>query len=49
VAASYTQERWEFSERRACRLVGMKRSSARYMAKRSSDAELRERLRELAG
>ncbi len=46
---SYTQEQWEFSERRACRLVGIKRSSARYRTRGSGDAELRERLRQLAG
>lgn len=42
------RERWAFSERRACGLVGIGRSSARYVAKRSGDQELRERLRELA-
>ena len=46
---SYTQESWEFSERRACGLVGIGRSSARYTVRRSGDEELRERLRELAG
>ena len=49
MAVTYTREQWELSERRACRLVGMKRSSARYRTKRSGDQELRERLRELAG
>jgi putative transposase len=49
VAVSYTRECWEFSERRACGLVGIGRSSARYRTKRSGDAELRERLRQLAG
>lgn len=46
---SYTRESWEFSERRACKLVGLGRSSARYRARRSGDEELRERLRQLAG
>lgn len=46
---SYARERWGFSERRACGLVGIGRSSARYRARRSGDQELRERLREKAG
>jgi putative transposase len=37
------------SERRACQLVGVGRSSCRYQARRCEDLELRERLRELAG
>ena len=37
------------SERHACGLVGIARSSARYRTIRSGDEELRERLRELAG
>ena len=44
----YAAERWEYSERRACRLVGIDRSSARYRTRRSGDDELRGRLRELA-
>ena len=36
------------SERRACGLVGMQRSTLRYESRRSDDSELRERLRELA-
>ncbi len=36
------------SERRACRLVGMTRSSYRYAVRRQEPAGLRERLRELA-
>ncbi len=36
------------SERRACRLVGMRRSSYRYAVRRQEPAGLRERLRELA-
>jgi putative transposase len=37
------------SERQACWLTGMGRSSYRYQAQRREDAKLRERLRELAG
>ena len=36
------------SERRACRVMGVDRSSVRYRARRPNDAELRTRLRELA-
>ena len=46
---SYTVERWEYSERRACGVVGMSRTTARYMTLRSGDQELREKLREKAG
>jgi putative transposase len=37
------------SERRACQLTGMGRSSCRYQERRRDDPALRERLRELAG
>jgi putative transposase len=37
------------SERRACQLAGIGRSSCRYQARRREDGELRQRLRELAG
>ncbi len=37
------------SERRACRLAGVERSSCRYQARRRDDQALRQRLRELAG
>jgi len=37
------------SERRACRLAGVGRSSCRYQARRGEDSELRQRLRALAG
>jgi putative transposase len=37
-----------FSERRACRLIGCDRSTARYRCQRPDDAALRERLRALA-
>lgn len=36
------------SERRACRVVGADRKSVRYRSTRGDDAELREKLRELA-
>jgi putative transposase len=49
VAVSQAVERWEYSERRACRVVGIDRSSARYRITRSGDQELREKLREVAG
>ncbi|HEX2230113.1 MAG TPA: IS3 family transposase [Candidatus Binatia bacterium] len=38
-----------FSQRRACRLLDLDRSSLRYRSVRSDDAALRARLRELAG
>jgi putative transposase len=43
------KEDFERSERRACDLVGMGRSSYRYVPQRREEAELRERLRTLAG
>src|SRR3990172_229578 len=48
-AVCHAGERWVLSERHACGLVGIARSSARYRTIRSGDEELRERLRELAG
>ena len=39
----------EMSERRACSVIGADRASARYRSRRPDDADLRERLRELAG
>ena len=47
-AATWLRERYAFSERRACRLVGIGRSSARYRSGRRDDAAVRTRLRELA-
>ena len=41
-------ERHGLSQRRACRLVGMDRSTLRYRGKRPDDSALRQRLRELA-
>ncbi|TMG01584.1 MAG: IS3 family transposase [Chloroflexi bacterium] len=48
-AVCHCREGWWLSERHACRLVGIGRSSLRYTTKRSGDQELRERLRQLAG
>ena len=41
-------ERHGLSQRHACRLVGMDRSTLRYQGKRPDDGALRQRLRELA-
>ena len=41
-------ERHGLSQRHACRLVGMDRSTLRYRGKRPDDSSLRQRLRELA-
>lgn len=38
----------KISERRACQLVGLHRSAARYQSKRKSDNELKERIRKIA-
>lgn len=38
-----------FSQRHACRLVGLSRAVARYVSRRAPDTALRARLRELAG
>jgi putative transposase len=45
----YLKAEWCLGERRACGLVSLGRSTARYRPRRSGDQELRERLRELAG
>jgi putative transposase len=48
-AVTWLRERYAFSERRACRLVGIGRASARYRGRPPTDeAGLRGRLRELA-
>lgn len=47
-AAGWLRERYTFSERRACRLVGIGRTSARYRTVRGDDAAVRARLRALA-
>ncbi len=47
-AVGYLQEQFAVSERRACGVVGIGRSSLRYRRRRPSDAGLRRRLCELA-
>jgi len=44
----HLKEDFQFSERRACTIVGLCRNSYRYQAKPKNDAEIRSRLRELA-
>jgi putative transposase len=45
----YTMTTHEFSQRRACGLIGMNRSSFAYASQKRADTSTRERLRELAG
>jgi putative transposase len=47
-AVQHVQERFGFSQRRACRLVGGTRSTVRYRSRRRDDDALRTRLRDLA-
>lgn len=47
-AVGYLQARFTVSERRACQMVGIGRSSWRYRPGRRPDAALRQRRRELA-
>jgi putative transposase len=47
-AATLVQEWFDVSQRRACRLVGVGRSTVRYRRRREDDGVLRERLRTLA-
>ena len=47
-AAGQVQETMGLSERRACRVVGVNRSTARYASRRRDDGPVRERLRALA-
>ena len=44
----HIRERWGFSERRTCRLIGIQRSVARYRPLGNDGPELRKRLRTLA-
>ena len=44
----YLEASWTYSERRACGLVGVNRSSCRYEGTKRDDGPLRDRLRELA-
>jgi putative transposase len=48
LAVARVIERHGFSQRRACRLIGIDHSVLRYQSKRPDDAPLRQRLRELA-
>ena len=49
-AARYAMEQYEMSERHACRLMGLARSTHRYRERKAGqDSELRQRLKELAG
>ncbi len=47
-AAAHLQSAYEMSERRACRVLGVDRSSVRYEAARPDDGALRDRLKALA-
>ena len=47
-AVAYLAEAFDMSERRACRVVGVDRTSVRYQGSRPDDAVLRGRLKELA-
>ena len=47
-AVRWVRERHGLPERRACRLVGVGRSTLRYRGRRGGDEDLRRRLRELA-
>jgi putative transposase len=46
--AGYVQRQHKLSQRRACRLVALDRTSARYQSRRKPQTELQERLRSLA-
>lgn len=48
-AVAHARAQYGLSERRACQLVGIARRVARYVPTRPDDAELRSRLRVLAG
>ena len=45
---SSVQEQYAFSQRRACRLLNLNRSTARYRPRKNAQTALRKRLRELA-
>ena len=47
-AASHLKAAYEMSERRACRVLGVDRTSVRYQATRPDDSVLRDRLKALA-
>ena len=46
-AAGHLQAAYEMSERRACRVLGVDRTSVRYQAPRPDDGALRDRLKAL--
>jgi putative transposase len=48
-AVAHLGELFEVSQRRACQVIGVDRSSIRYSSRRPDDGALRGRLRELAG
>jgi putative transposase len=47
-AARYLRQAYEMSERRACQVIGIDRTSVRYQGVRPADDALRERLKALA-
>jgi putative transposase len=47
-AADYLQSTYEMSERRACRVLGVDRTTIRYQSTKPTDEALRERLKSLA-
>lgn len=48
-AVAHLRAAMALSERRACQIVAVDRTTVRYVSKRPTDRPLRERLRELAG
>lgn len=46
--AGYLQEEHQLSERRACALVGIPTCTARYQSRKTDEAPVRARLKELA-
>ena len=48
-AVAHARAAFDLSERRACAILGLDRTSVRYRSNRGDDADLRGRLRELAG
>lgn len=48
-AVAHARAAFDFSERRACAILGFDRTSVRYRSSRGDDADLRRRMRALAG